>query len=94
MLLSFEQKETYTNIIDKCQQSLQLWETLLNLTGAVELKKCFITVLQYSTSYKWHNSRPGEPQLVQDRKEQRQCVITRDGEKGTVIRQQNTAEGV
>ena len=95
MLLSFERKETYANIIDKCQQSLQTWEILLNLTGgAVELKKCFITVLQYSTSYKWHNSRPGVPQLVRDRKEQKQCVITRDGEKGTVIRQQNIDEGV
>ena len=65
MLLSFGTDETYDNIIDKCQQSLQHWETLLNLTGgAVELRKCFITVLQYKEDYKWYNRTPGVPTLI------------------------------
>ena len=95
MLLSFETDETYDNIIDKCQQSLQHWETLLNLTGgAVELRKCFITVLQYKEDYKWFNGKPGVPQLVSINNKERQCVITREGEKGTVIRQQSVKKGV
>ena len=95
MLLSFKQKDTYSNIIKKCQQSLQLWETLLNLTGgAVELKKCFITVLQYSENYNWYHKTPGVPRLIRKQQEHTQCVITRDGEKGTIIRQQDISEGV
>ena len=95
MLLSFGQDEKYNDIIDKCQHSLQLWETLLNITGgAVELKKCFITVLQYRENYKWYDSRPGVPQLIRQQQEHRQCIITRDGETGTIIRQQDTSEGV
>ena len=95
MLLSFDNDDTYENIIKVCQRSLQSWEILLNLTGgAVELKKCFITVLQYSESYKWHNNRPGVPQLERYRDKTIQCVITRDGEKGTMIRQQDNKVGV
>ena len=95
MLLSFDSKAQHNTIIDTCQKSLQLWETLLNLTGgAVELKKCFITVLQYSESYKWYSKQPGVPRLIQTKERQRQCVITRDGEKGTIIRQQDTNKGV
>ena len=95
MLLSFANEETYDNIIEKCQQSLQHWETLLNITGgAVELRKCFITVLQYSTNYKWYSSTPGVPQLIRTKTNQKQCIITREGEKGTVIRQQDVTEGV
>ena len=95
MLLSFGNEATNDTIIDTCQESLQIWEILLNLTGgAVELKKCFITVMQYSESYKWYSRRPGVPQLVQNNISQKQCLITRDGDKGTVIRQQDTKEGV
>jgi hypothetical protein len=56
MLLSFDQGDTYDKIINTCQKSLQTWEVLLNLMGgAVELKKCFITLMRYEESYKWHN---------------------------------------
>ena len=97
MLLSFKNDETYENIIDKCQQSLQIWETLLNITGgAVELRKCFITILRYSknASYQWYNKRPGVPLLKTTGIEEKQCIITREGEKGVIIRQQDTTEGV
>ena len=97
MLLSFKNEETYENIIKKCQKSLQIWETLLNITGgAVELRKCFITILQYDTgkNYKWYNKRPGVPLLKKTGTEDKQCIITREGEKGVLIRQQNITEGV
>ena len=97
MLLSFNNEETYDNIIDKCQQSLQVWETLLNLTGgAVELRKCFITILQYdgTTTYNWYNNKPGVPLLKNTGNKEKQCVITREGEKGVLIRQQDITEGV
>ena len=95
MLLSFDATTTFNDIMDKCQESLQLWETLLNITGgAVELKKCFFTVLQYYENYDWYNKRPGLPELVQHRSDQRQCIITRDGNTGIKIRQQKVTEGV
>ena len=95
MLLSFNQSDSFKDIIDKCQHSLQLWETLLNITGgAVELKKCFIIVLQYKEDYKWHNPAPGVPQVQQPDQNRHQCIITREGTKGTIIRQQNVTEGV
>ena len=97
MLLSFKNEVSYENIIEKCQQSLQIWETLLNLTGgAVELRKCAITILQYDTdkNYKWYSTKPGVPRLIQANNTQRQCVITREGEKGVVIKQQDLTEGV
>ena len=97
MLLSFKNEETYDNIIDKCQQSLQTWETLLNLTGgAVELRKCFITILQYdgTMNYKWYNTKPGVPMLKNSGTKEKQCVITREGEKGVYIRQQDVTQGV
>ena len=95
MLLSFGNDRTYEYILGKCQQSLQHWETLLNITGgAVELRKCFITVLQYSTSYKWYSRNPGVPQLIRNKSQQKQCIITREGEEDTEIRQQDVTEGV
>ena len=95
MLLSFDNEDTHEHIIKECQRSLQSWEVLLNLTGgAVELKKCFITVLRYGENYKWYSNRPGVPQLERNRDKSTQCIITREGEKGTMIRQQDTKVGV
>ena len=97
MLLSFENNETFKNIINKCQQSLQIWKTLLNLRGgAVELRKCFIMILQYDngTNYKWYSNKPGVPLLKKAGTEDNQCVITREGEKGVLIRQQDLTKGV
>ena len=95
MLLSFENEATYENILDKCQESLQHWEVLLNITGgAVELRKCFITVLKYNTSYKWFSTNPGVPQMIRYKTNQKQCIIEREGEEGTIIRQQDVTEGV
>jgi exonuclease III len=94
MLLSFDNTERDENIIAKCQQSLQSWEILLNITGgAVELSKCFITILQYSTNYKWHNTTPGVPRLITN-KRQSKCIISREGEAGTEIKQQDVTKGV
>ena len=95
MLLSFDAKATFDEILEKCQESLQLWEILLNITGgAVELRKCLITVLQYENNYNWHNARLGDPQIITTRREQRECIITRDGTTGTIVRQQSVKEGV
>jgi hypothetical protein len=95
MLLSFDPEDTYETIINTCQKSLQTWEVLLNLTGgAVELKKCLITLMRYEESYKWYNASPGVPQLMMMNDGARQCTITRDGEEDVVIRQQNPTEGV
>ena len=84
-------------MIYKCQQSLQIWETLLNLTGgAVELRKYFIAILQYEegANYKWYSNKPGVPRLKKAGKDEHQCVITREGEKGVLIRQQDITVGV
>jgi hypothetical protein len=95
MLLSFNQHDSYETIIKACQRSLQAWESLLNLTGgAVELKKCFITIMQYQENYKWYSDQPGVPQLFQNKDTSRQCVITREGESDTIIQQQNITTGV
>jgi hypothetical protein len=95
MLLSFDQNDTYEMIIGACQRSLQVWETLLNLTGgAVELKKCFITILQYQDNYKWYSAQPGVPQLIQKPANETHCIITREGEKGVIIQQQDVNKGV
>jgi hypothetical protein len=94
MLLSFQHDDTHEAIIDACQRSLQTWEILLNLTGgAVELKKCFITVLQYRSNYNWHNPQPGVPQIIQHDDTSR-CTINREGEESTVIKQQDPTKGV
>jgi hypothetical protein len=97
MLLSFKSNEKYEKMIDKCQESLQIWETLLNVTGgAVELTKCSITILQYdgTTNYNWYNKRPGVPCLKLNNSNNKKCVITREGEQGVVIRQQDIHVGV
>jgi hypothetical protein len=95
MLLSFEQTDTYETIISACQRSLQAWETLLNLTGgAVELKKCSITILQYQESYRWYSAQPGVPQLISQSGVKTNCVISREGEEGTIIQQQDISKGV
>ena len=68
MLMLYENDIKVNKIIHLCKESLQTWETLLNITGgALELSKCLITIMQYNfeTSYKnnfpW--SRPGIPKL-------------------------------
>jgi hypothetical protein len=97
MLLSFNSDDTYESILDKCRESLQIWETLLNITGgAVELKKCAITILRYNgtTDYKWYNKMPGVPRLQNTKGMDRQCVITREGSSDVKIKQQNIYEGV
>jgi ribonuclease HI len=94
MLLSFKNDDTYDTILTTCQKSLQYWEVLLNLTGgAVELKKCCITILLYKESYKWFDKQPGVPQLVRLNDDRRQCIITREGEQGTIIKQQDVTRG-
>jgi hypothetical protein len=96
MLLSFNRNETTQVIVETCQRSLQLWETLLNITGgAVELKKCSITLLQYEegVNYKWYSSNPGVPILKKNGAEHVPCKITREGEEGVVIQQQSVTEG-
>jgi hypothetical protein len=95
MLLSFQPSDTIDSMRKTCQDSLQLWETLLNLTGgAVELTKCFITILHYRESYAWYAKRPGVPSLIYTMDNMRQCIITREGEQGTTIKQQDIGKGV
>ena len=49
MLTSYEPDVQHSVIMDRCTRSLQLWEILLNITGgALELKKCLITILAFS----------------------------------------------
>jgi hypothetical protein len=95
MLLSFQSSDTIDSMRETCQESLQLWETLLNLTGgADELTKCFITILHYRESYAWYAKWPGVPSLIHTMDNMRQCIITREGEQGTTIKQQDIGKGV
>lgn len=96
MLMSFDHTQTHQEIMDLCSSSLQLWEKLLNITGgALELRKCLVTVMLYTFEESYRRkgqNQPGCPRLLQPGEVGGTCKITQ--ESGTVIRIDRQAPNV
>ena len=100
MLTSYPPTVDHEIIMERCKLSLQLWEILLNITGgALELKKCLLTILVYSfertyQKVKGQVYRPGYPTILDNSNIVGECKVYRQESKSEVtIRRQEASKG-
>ena len=102
MLTSYPHNVTHETIMGRCKKSLQLWEILLNITGgALELKKCPLTVMVYSfeKSFQkvqgWQYKPAGYPHILNNSQILGECRVYREEEATEVtIEQQEASKGI
>ena len=100
MLTSYPYDVEHETIMGRCKKSLQLWEILLNITGgALELKKCLLTILVYSfektfQKVKGRKYKPGYPHILENKEILGECKVYREEEACEVtIRRQEATKG-
>ena len=84
----------------RCKKSLQLWEILLNITGgALELKKCLLTILVYSFDKSFQKVqgwkyKPGYPHILNNSQILGEFKVYREEEATEVtIKRQEASKG-
>ena len=100
MLTSYPHNVTHETIMGRCKKSLQLWEILLNITGgALELKKCLLTILVYSFEKSFQKVqgwqyKPGYPHILNNSQILGECKVYREEEAAEVtIKRQEASKG-
>ena len=88
MFFSFPPEMTTTEALNRCSKGLQIWQTLLNITGgALELSKCALTLTIYNFDKAFHgrNRTPGLPTLQTTEMTEGTCKVTIPNSNGREV---------